>query len=443
MTTRRAPGPSTLELLRRFSSLRNDTFRAIEQARRDFGDIIRIDVPYTNHLLSHPRHLRHVFETNAQNYLRRGEEFREVEPLLGEGVLLANGDKWARGRRLLAPEFWRKRVVDFIPVFVECVENFSRTVPVGQDIDVTEQIVALTLEAAAQSFFGVPAAEVHATSHAVELNSRLAADRIRALVKLPLSFPTPRHLRARRAIENMNRDIFNLIERYKTAPSKRVNVLSRLMASSEWANSGGLDAKTVRDEIVTILVVGHETTASTLFWCLYELAKNPGILRRLQSEVDELELGPALSDAEFEKAPYLRQVIFETMRVYPALASLSKTALRDDEIDGFHIPAGSVVNVCVYLAQRHPDFWPDPERFDPERFTPAEIAKRDAYAFAPFGAGPRRCIGEHFAMVELLTLLACLVKNFDFELNRSHPVKPVARISTAAEHGIRMKLYRR
>ena len=194
---------------------------------------------------------------------------------------------------------------------------------------------------------------------------------------------------------------------------------------------------------MTILISGHETTSSTLFWTLYCLHQNPRVEKRLVSEIRDV-LGDEPPTVEsLEKMSYPRMVIKETLRLYPAFANLSKTVGADDEIGGYFIPGGTLMNLCVYLTHRHPDFWESPEEYRPERFEPEAVAARHPYAHIPFGRGPRACIGEHFAMLEAQLLLIRILQKFKFELVPGHVVKPVARITIWPEQGIKMRLSRR
>lgn len=423
-----APGPSTWTVFRRLLKIRRDPFEQLKRIREEYGDFLRVRMPYVAHLVCHPDHMEHIYLRNAKNYLVRGKEFYEVEPLLGQGVLLSNGDLWAKQRRTISKEFTPNTVKGFAPAMLAHVDRTIARWEREGDVEreMTDEMMTLTLGIAAEVFFGTAIENAIPIAEAVDLQAKLAAERIRAFIKLPRGCPIPGHRKVDKAIARMDKIIYRLISDYRKEGG-RTNVLTRLM------DSRGMSDKLLRDEIVTLLISGHETTASLLFWTFYLLDRNPPVRERLEAEVKRY-------DGDLEAVPYVKWVLQETLRMYPAFANLSKTVAKDDEIDGCFIPGGSLMNVCVYLTHYHPEFWPDPERFDPERFSPERSKGRHPFSWLPFGRGPRACIGEHFAMLEAQLLLIRLVQRFRFHLVPGHVVKPVARITIFPQHGIRMRV---
>lgn len=447
---RLAPGPSLWEMFKALPRLRKDPFGELVKAREQYGDILRFRLDRVAHLICHPDHMEHIYLKNAKNYLVRGKEFYEVEPLVGTGVLLANGDLWARQRRTISKEFTAQTVKSFGPLMAEhaqrTVDRWERELGDKPRREMTDEMMALTLGIAADVFFGTHVENVKAIGEAVDVHCRLATKRIRALVKLPRGCPLPSHNKADRATKKLDEIIYGLMRDYEKERPAKTNVLSRLMDGRE---KQGMDSEErmsdqlLRDEIVTILISGHETTASLLFWTLYLLDQSPEVEKKLYEAIRETIGDRPPAAADLETLTYPGWVLREGLRLYPAFANLSKEVAKDDEIGGFFIPRGSSMNVCVWLTHRHPDFWPDPERFDPERYNPQNSAARHRYSWLPFGEGPRACIGEHFAMLEAQLLLILLVQRFRFRLVPGHVVRPTARITTFPEKGIPMVLERR
>jgi cytochrome P450 len=442
-----ASGPGLFGLIAILLKVRKDPFAGLVFIRKKYGDFIRVRMPYVAHLICHPDHMKHIFKDNAKNYMMRGKEFYEIEPLLGNGVLLSNDELWVRQRRTIGLEFSAEASKSYAPTMIRHVENLTnkweKELKDDDVVEMTEEMMNLTLQIAADCFFGTSVANAKIIGDAVDINANLAAKRIRAFIKLPRTWPTPAHKRADESIRRVDEIVYKLMNEYRSNPQGKVNVLSRLMAAQQKLGTEMMSDKLVRDEIVTILISGHETTASLLFWTLYCLSENPEIEQKLARSIHEAigDKTPGLED--LESLSYPRKVLLETLRLYPAFASLSKQVKNDDEINGCFIPGGSLMNVCVWLTHRHPDFWKEPDKFDPSRFEDEEMAKRHPYAFLPFGKGPRACIGEHFAMIEAQLLLIRLIQKFKFTLLEGHHVVPGARITTFPLDGVKMKVRRR
>jgi cytochrome P450 len=450
MTTlarKQAPGPKGFELLKTLLFLRNEPFIGLRNLHQKYGDVVGVHWPFSAHLISHPDHLKHIFKDNAKNYMIRGKEFDEVKPLLGEGILLAKGEPWVRQRRTISKEFHLGTVIGFADPINEQVSRWIeewKKAPPKTVKNIPQEMMSLTLRIAGEIFFGTIIEESGAVAQSVEVNGKLAAERIRAIVKIPRGCPLPSHRKANRLVKEMDQIVYRIIREYQDKRPNKVNVLSRLMTANEKGGPDALSDKQLRDELITLLVAGHETTAGALFWTLYELAQNPDVQEKLHLEIRNVLGTTAVPTVEdLEKLRYPKMVLEETLRLYPSFANLSKHVSNDDEIGGYFIPGNSLMNVAGYLTHRHRDFWKDPEKYIPERFTAEATKDRHPYAYVPFGKGPRACLGEHFAMLEAQLILIPLIQNFKFERISPEPIPPRARIAMVPASPMQLSVTRR
>lgn len=427
--------------------MRNDAFGGLKALTAEYGDVIGIHWPFSTHLISHPDHVKRVFKENAKNYNNHWHEVDELKPLIGDGIFLAKGEAWTKQRRAVSREFHLDTVLNFVDPINQQVARWIdewKKEPSGSIKDIPEEMMSLTLRIAGDFLFGAILEDSGTIPQSIEVNSKLAADRIRALIKLPRSCPLPSHRKANRLIREMDTIIYSVIRDYQEKRPERINVLSRLIAASEKEGQDALSNKQLRDEMVTLLVAGHETSAGALFWTLYELARNPDVQEKLHSEIrDTIGLSSSPTGLDLRKLNYPRMVIEETLRLYPSFANISRHVAEDDDVGGYFIPGNSLINVCPYLTHRHKDFWTDPELFKPERFLAEKQKDRHPYAYTPFGKGPRACIGENFAMVETQLILIPLIQTFEFGCMSSEPILPKARISMVPSSPMKLSITRR
>jgi cytochrome P450 len=255
-----------------------------------------------------------------------------------------------------------------------------------------------------------------------------------------LTIGKPRHRKVREAMELLDRIVYVIIEERRLYPEMERDDLLTMLLNARYDDGGAMPDRQIRDEIMTLLVAGHETTANTLSWTWYLLAQNPAVIEQLEAEIDEVMGGCVPELSEFPRLTYTDKVIQEAMRLYPSAWSISRRALDDDEIGGYFIPAHSIVAMSPYTMHRHPAFWDDPERFDPERFTPEKIAARPRFAYFPFGGGARQCIGNNFALMESMIIIPAIARRYRMRLLSDEPIEGHALVTLRPRGGVLVKL---
>jgi cytochrome P450 len=404
--------------------------------------------PYA--LISDPAGVRRVLVENAANYPKAAMDLRFFTALFGGGLLGSDGEVWRRHRRVMAPAFDPRSVAAYGPAIVATVQAFLarwEALPEGALIDMAQEMKALTLQVISRTVFSTDSEEIIGLVGGALTRGLEAAATANVLDLVPVIGELRMRARERRlaadsaaldgAIERLVR------ERLANLAGAPADLLTRLAAALDEEGGGGLSPREIRDEIVTIFMAGHETTANTLSWIWYVLSQRPAEARRLAAELD-LALGdrpPAQED--LPRLVFTRRVVEESMRLYPAAPGLStRRALAADEVCGHRIPKGAAVSVLPWVLHRHRRLWDDPETFDPDRFSPERSAGRPRFAYLPFGAGPRVCIGQVLAMNETILILAALAQTYSPRLAPDAEVVPAANITLQMKHGLKMILHR-
>jgi cytochrome P450 len=400
-------------------------------------------------VVSEPAAVRRVFLDNVANYRKDALQLRILAPGLGQGLLTVDGEDWRAQRRALAPLFSPRQVASFAPamhrVAAAAVERLAPKRDEGRVLDVSSEMARLTLEVLEQTLFSQGLAR-DASEFQVAVSRYFdTIGRIDPLDLLgaPSFLPRFGRLRGRGALEFFARAVDDIIAARKRliasgAPAPN-DILTLLLAAQDPETGKGISEDDVRANIVTFIGAGHETTANALTWTLYLLSQAPDWRARVESEIDA-HFDLANPEAAGEALPVTKAVVEEAMRLYPPAAMLSREAIGPDVLAGRRIPAGTVVTISPFLLHRHRLLWRDPDAFDPERFLGANRDAIDRFAYIPFGAGPRVCIGMGFAMIELMVVLGHLLKAYRFDLAPGHQVAPVARITLRPKDGMKMIL---
>jgi cytochrome P450 len=430
--TPEVPGPKGIWPVGQMYAFSRDPLTLLKGLARDYGDVARFKAgPQSVYLLSHPDYVRDLLVTHNARF-KKGRALQRAKRLLGEGLLTSEGEFHRRQRRLAQPAFHKQRVAAYGRVMVEYAERVSARWRDGAEVDISEEMMRLTLAVVGKTLFDAEvesdADEVGASlTEVMNLFGYLMLPFSELLEKLPLP-PQRRFLRARARLDAV---IYRIIEERRREGRDRGDLLSTLLdAVDEEGDRTGMTNEQLRDEVMTTFLAGHETTANALTWAWYLLAQNPEAEARLHAELDGvLAGGRAPAPEDVPALQYTEMVVAETMRLYPPAWALGRLALEDHEVGGYRIPRGSLVLVSQYVIHRDPRFWPDPERFDPERFAPEAKAARPQFAYFPFGGGPRRCVGEGFAWTEAVLILATLARRWRARLVPGRAVEPQPRIT--------------
>ena len=400
-------------------------------------------------VISDPAAIRHVLVDNAANYRKDDLQLRVLAPGLGRGLLTADGDEWRLQRRTLAPLFSPRTVASFVPdmnaAAERLVRRWRRNRP-GRVVDLSLEMTRVTLDVLERTIFTKgPARDPDALGRAITryFEAIGPVDPL-DLFGMPDWLPRIGRLKARPAIRFFEEVVGELIGSRRALmesgePAPR-DLLTLLLEAADPETGRGLSDVEVRANIVTFIGAGHETTANALSWSMYLLSKAPRARECIESEVDDvLGRGPVRTE-DLERLAYTRAVLEEAMRLYPPVPFMSRAALSDDRIGSLRIPKGSLVTIAPYVLHRHRRLWDAPDAFDPDRFLPERRADIDRFAYLPFGAGPRVCIGQAFALQEAMIVLAHAVRVARWDVVEGHDIRPVHRITLRPDGGLPVRL---
>ncbi|MDT5268157.1 MAG: hypothetical protein QOH49_343 [Acidobacteriota bacterium] len=432
-----APGPRSFWPVGHVVQFRRDPLALLTRVAREYGDVARFNAAtQTIYLLNHPDYVKDVLVTHHARF-KKGRALQRAKRLLGEGLLTSEGDFWRRQRRLAQPAFHRQRVGAYAETMVAYSEKTSARWHDGETLDVPAEMMRLTLAVVGKTLFDADvesdADEVGAAlTEVMSLFGYLMLPFSELLEKLPL----PPRRRFERARARLDAVIYRIIEEHRREGRDRGDLLSTLLhAVDEEGDRTGMTDEQLRDEVMTIFLAGHETTANALAWTWYLLSQNQEAEARLHAELEEVLSGRPPTAEDFPRLRYTEMVVAESMRLYPPAWAVGRLALEDHEVGGYLIPRGSLVLVSPYVMQRDLRFFPDPSRFNPERWTPEAKAARPQFSYFPFGGGPRRCIGEGFAWMEGVLILATLAQKWRLCLAPGTNVRTEPRITLRPARG--------
>ena len=430
---KRVPGPRGRRLLGSLLEVRRDRLKFVTHATEKYGDLICFRMgPKSLYLLNHPDYARHVLCDNETNY-RKGLGLIEAKPLLGEGLLTSNGELWASQRRLLQVAFHNKRMDEFSNSMVDATHATLERWSDEQVVDIAHEMVALTMRILGSTLFRMDLSEtIDDVSRDLTVLTRWAMSRMTSISRLPMHVPTRKNRRARAALRRLESLVEEMIRQHSDAGNES---LLSLMAAG--------DKKQTRNELMTLLLAGHETTAATLTWVWYLLSQHPEVEQRLHAEVDQVLEGRRPTMSDIPRLVYTKMIVSETLRLYPPVWLLPRQTIDRDRLDGHIIPANADVLVCVYTIHRHRQFWDEPERFDPQRFAADKGAERDSCAYLPFGAGPRTCLGSRFGLMEVMLVVAMIAQRFRLRVVGDQKIEPEASLTLHPRHGLMVRLQRR
>jgi cytochrome P450 len=400
-----------------------------------YGDTYRVFVParrsYT-YVIHHPDDVKRVLVSNHRNYIK-GVGLDRVRILLGKGIMTSEGELWKRQRYMMQPLFHRRVIGAFAGVIAaandRCLARWDELARRGAPVNLTDEMSALTLDIVLRAIFGrdlerltpQPGGNPFAVVTREQSRDLQFAFKFRSLSKL----------------------VAQLIARRRAEAQEHFDYVAMLMQARDKESGEPMGERQLIDEVMTLIVAGHETTASALNWTWYLLSRHPEAEARLHAEIDAAAQLPAPGLAQMEAHRYTQQVINEALRLYPPGWLLSRRTLDADVLGGYPVPPGANVLLPLYLLHRHPRFWKDPEAFDPARFAPEHEAERPRFAYMPFAAGPRHCIGETFALYEMLMHLYKVARRYRLVYVPDKPLELEAQINLRTRYPLHMRLERR
>jgi len=400
------------------------------------------------------QYVKRILLDNVANYPKSVTYRNNLRPFLGNGLLISEGDFWQRQRRLAQPAFHLRRLKALAAAMAEAATRMSADWQHGKVLDVMAAMNAVTMEMVAATLFGADvSSDIGAVAGAMSvLGEETGRVRPSAFFELPEFVTRPRGRKFTEAVATLDAIVNRIVAQRRAEMDRgaapRDDLLSMLLEARDEETGEGMTDRQLRDELVTLFLAGHETTAIALTWTFHLLAQNPGAETKLQAEVDTvLGTGSTARDAptfeDLERLPYARMVAEEAMRLYPPAYVFSRRAAGEDQLGPWRMPRGAHIIISPYALHRRPDYWPDPDSFQPERFAANAPAERPKHAYLPFGGGPRICIGNSFAMMEHAIVLAAVVRRWRLESIPGREVRTEPRITLRPRGGLPMRVLSR
>ncbi len=440
----KAQGPKNPPIIGNLVAFRSDPLGFLGNATREYGDLVYFKVARQHmYLVNHPDYVREILVNNQGNFIK-SRALQRAKILLGEGLLTSEGQYHLRQRRLVQPAFHRERLAGYADAMSECAVRVRERWQAGSTLDVAVEMAQLTLAVVAKTLFS---ADVQ--SEASEIGAAMTSVlQMFRLLLLPFSeyldkLPLPAIRRFEKARARLDATIYGLIRERRASGQDTGDLLSMLLfAQDEETNGdksgGGMSDKQVRDEALTLFLAGHETTANALTWTWYLLSQNPEIERRLHSELDAVLGGRAPELADVPQLRYAEMILAEALRLYPPAWAVGRMVKNSFELGGVEIPAKSICLLSPYLMHHDARWFPEPDKFDPERWTPEAREARPKFSYYPFGGGTRVCIGERFAWMEGVILMAAIAQRWRLRLEPGQHVEPLPLITLRVKNGLRM-----
>jgi cytochrome P450 len=443
-----APGPRGRLGVGSLFEAWSDPLTMMLEGFREFGPVATYRFAWVRYLVvADPEAAHRVLVENPKGY-EKSPNYQGLKILLGQGLLTAEGDFWRKQRRMAQPAFHRERLAGFVATMAACtrdgIERWRREAD-GAALDVHREMMRLTFRIVGRTLLSVELdGEAKAVGEALDVALRWANDYVESIVRVPPWIPTPRNLAFRRAQRTLDELVLRIVAERRAAHERGEEVpgdlLQMLLEARDEDTGRGMSDEQLKHELLTLVLAGHETTANALSFALWLLARHPDARARLEREVDEVLAGRPPALADLPRLAWTTQVIEESMRLYPPAWVYERVALVDDVVGGFHVPRGTIVGVAPWVMHRNPTLFPDPERFDPERMGKDRAKERPKHAYLPFGGGPRTCIGNAFAMMEMQIVLAMLAQAYRFEEQPGFQLELEPSVTLRPARGLPMRL---
>ena len=424
-------------------------FGFLMQARNTYGDLYNLNLGISKMLiLNNPRQMQHIMVDNVQNYRKGGGMWDAIRDMLGNGLVVSEGSFWMRQRRMMQPQFHRQRLAALTELMVSAIDEALTTwekSAQGTDFNLAPAFNELTMKVITRTLFGtgLDQAEMDKVSKALDYSVNYILKAI-VLNSLPAWMPAPGRKEFERSIKQIDETVYRIIADSRKNSGESNHLMAMLLDMVDDETGEGMTDQQLRDEVTTLFLAGYETTSIALTWAFDFLVHNPEMLEKLRAEVDAAVGSDRLPTfADLPKLPYSRMILQETLRIRPSAWQLPRTAIEDDEIDGHHIPAGTNLIGLIYMCHYHPDEWDNPEVFDPERFQSEKSEKRHKFAYMPFGAGQRKCIGMDFALMEGQLALAMVAQRYILTKTTANLAEPQLSTTLRPKGGVVVKLEKR
>lgn len=433
-------------LLGNLHQLKSNPFQTLCDWQREHGDLVGFRIASQQfYLVSHPKLVEQALIKQSDVFVKMydPDKPKGLALVLGQGLITSQGALWQQQRRLMQPVFQRSNLNTLLPQIITAGEHMLsrwQQLDDGASINLSDEMMRLTLEVITQTMFGTSVLDkIEKIAPALDTVLRYAAKSVLNPVSIPLWIPTVANRKFKQAMAILEEVIYGIIDERRRNPGDGQDLLTMLLQARDQNNGQPMSNRQIRDEVITVFSAGHETTANLLSWTLYLLAKHPDALNKVRREIDAQASERPQTSADQQAFSYTKAVLSESMRIRPPAGIIMRKVSKDTEIDGYLFKAGSLAIFSIYNIHHHPEFWPQPKRFDPERFLSAESRR---FSYMPFGTGERVCIGNHFALMESQVLLSMILKHYDFELINSEEAEIEMAVSLRPKGGIPVRIRR-
>lgn len=414
-----------------------------EKLAQEYGDVVRWRGLFTLYTVNNPDHVRQILTQDYPGFIKDTIDYRVLAQSLGRGLVTSEGELWRQQRQLMQPMFTNRTVNGFDSIInamtAQMLQRWEQH-PADAAIRLDREMGHLAFQVVSRALFGTDIDQYSAQIVEILKVINTNPQTLRAMLTLLPWLPVPSNRHFLRMRKQLDQIVHELIAYRRAQGIGDNDMLDRLLAARDTETGKGMSEIQLRDEIVTLLLAGHETTGTAIAWTLYLLSQHPQIEMQLVAELDSALSGAPATSSDLARLPFLKQVMQESLRLYPPIWALARQNTAAMKLGGYRIPAGSYLVIPVYSLHRHPDYWSDAEKFDPGRFAPQREASRHSYCYLPFSAGPRTCIGANMAMLEIQLVLAQVLQRFRVIPVPGHPVEPVAEITFKPRYGLAVRI---
>lgn len=438
-------------MLKNLPKFANNPIPIIDQYVKSYGKTYRLhhQLGKTGFLSIEPSFIQHFMQKNHRNYKKSEVQTEKLAHYLGNGLLTSEGDYWLKQRRLIQPGFHRKRLASMVELIDGVIDQFTEELAAAskeqKQIDIYQKMMELTFHIIVRSLFSSDLGEdeLDKISHNITAVQEFFIRQLRVPFLHPWYKVSGQIKKAEQKAEEMDYVLLNRIQERRKSGEKSDDLLQMLLDVRYEETGQGMTDKQILEESVILFVAGHETTANAMAWTWYLLAQHPESIEKIRMELDAIVGDRTPEFADLPKLEYTMQVIQESMRIYPPAWITDRVSIEEDEINGYHIPKNTLMIAYIYGLHHDPDIWENPEQFIPERFGKAQKKERHTLAYMPFGTGPRLCIGNNFALMEMQLIIAKMIRRFDFTLLQDQIIEAQPLITLRPKYGIQMKFWER
>lgn len=434
-------GPKGKLITGHTKEFQSDPLGFLTRLAKEYGDVAKFRFgPFQNvYLISDPELIKQILVTKQKSFLK-SKDFNSLKPLIGEGLVTSEKDFHMRQRRLIQPSFKKTHISNYAQDMIDITEAYISTWNNGEERMITEDTMSIALGIVSKTMFSTELKDGYdIIGGTVDSALKSLVKRMRTLFQVPLWIPTKSNRELKKTLKQLNAVVYSIIEKRRKDTESHDDMLGILMDARDEVDGYGMSDQQVRDEVMTIFMAGHETTATALSWTFYLLSQHPEVEAKLFNEIDTVIGNRSPTPSDFMKLPYTQNIISESLRIYPPIHVISRKATEDVSIGDYHFKKGDMFFLSPYVMHHKPEYFDQTEAFIPERFENNYLKTIPSFAYFPFGGGPRVCIGNHFSFMEAVLVLACISQRFRIRLAPDHhEVKPLPLLSLRPRSGLRM-----